>query len=519
MRLNGMIWLQLVIITVINKLLGIVGAVQCPDYASYSQAPHEPLSGGRYNLPYMRPQPLCRSFNSSDLEDIIIDMKNVIKDPDLYRLFENCFPNSLDTAVKWRGTAANNSKEELAFLITGDINAMWLRDSANQMQSYRSFLKASSSSDSLASLYRGVINLQARYINLAPFCNSFQPPVESGLAPTKNQDNPNNVNPPYNADQVFECKYELDSLAAFLEISTNYFEATKDTQFFKDFQWVSAVKTIITTTELLMEGTYASDGSVNKCPYTWNQQSTSGSETLTNGGCGNPVKGDIGLVRSAFRPSDDATIFQFFIPANMMFAGYLSSASKIMAILGTENELADHMNQLSLTIRTAITKYAIVRDATYGDVYAYEVDGFGSINRMDDANIPSLLSAPIIRYSNISDTIYQNTRRYVLSEDNPYFMRGPIINAVGGPHVGPGMAWPMASIVRILTSDDEKEITTALKEIVSSTAGLGLIHESINSFNESRWTRQWFSWANGLLGECLLDLKARKAEILGQSFQ
>lgn len=203
----------------------------------------------------------------------------------------------------------------------------------------------------------------------------------------------------------------------------------------------------------------------------------------------------------------------------MMFASYLSLASKIMAALGTENELADHMNQLSLTIRAAITKYAIVRDATYGDVYAYEVDGFGSINRMDDANIPSLLSAPILRYLNISDTIYQNTRRYVLSEDNPYFMRGPIINAIGGPHVGTGMAWPMASIVRILTSDDDKEIITALKEIVSSTAGLGLIHESINSFNESQWTRQWFSWANGLFGECLLDLRTRKVGILGQSFQ
>lgn len=183
---------------------------------------------------------------------------------------------------------------------------MWLRDSANQLQSYRSILKASSSSESLASLYRGVINLQARYINLAPFCNSFQPPVESGLPPTKNQGNPDNVNPPPNEDQVFECKYELDSLASFLEISSNYFEATKDIQFFRDFQWVSAVKTIITTTESLMKGTYASDGSVNKCPYTWNRQTTSGSETLTNAGCGNPVKGDIGLVRSAFRPSDDA---------------------------------------------------------------------------------------------------------------------------------------------------------------------------------------------------------------------
>ncbi|KAI6246360.1 Meiotically up-regulated protein [Erysiphe necator] len=512
MRLIAVTWFQIVI-TIIT-----VKAQQCPDYALYSQSPHPPLSGGRYNLPYMRPQPACRSFVSADVEDAIKDMKNVIKDPDLYRLFENSFPNSLDTAVKWKGVAANNSKEELAFLITGDINAMWLRDSANQMQSYRSFLKADSSSDSLASLFRGVINLQARYINLAPLCNSFQPPVESGLNPTKDHDT-DTVYPPPDADQVFECKYELDSLAAFLQISTNYYEATQDIQFFKDFQWVSAVQTIITTTESLMKGTYALDGSVNKCPYTWQRQTSSGSETLVNSGCGNPVKGDIGLVRSAFRPSDDVVIHQYLIPANMMFASYLDSASKIVAILGTEDDLADHMHQFSQSIRAAINKYAIVPDAKYGDVYAYEVDGFGSVNRMDDANIPSLLSAPIIRYINKNDVIYQNTRRYVLSKDNPYFMRGPVINAIGGPHVGPGMAWPMASIVNIFTSDNNTEITSALREIVSSTAGLGLIHESINSFDESRWTRQWFSWANGLFGECLLDLKARKLGVLDQSFQ
>lgn len=467
----------------------------------------------------MRPEPACRTFNSSIVEDTITSMQSVIKDPDLYRLFQNSFPNSLDTAVKWKGFAANNSEEELTFLITGDINAMWLRDSANQMQSYLTLLTANSSTDSLASLYRGVINLQSRYVLEAPHCNSFQPPAESGLPAEQNQAIPDDFTPPVSNLTVFECKYELDSLAAFLEISTNYYEATGDIDFFEKFQWVDAINTILDTTQALLIGTYASNGSVNTVPYTWERTTTSATETLDNSGRGNPVQDGTGLVRSAFRPSDDSTIYQLFIPANMMFSRYLDSASNIMAALGGQRNLANHMHNFATSIKSAITAHGIVNDPTYGQVYAYEVDGFGSANRMDDANIPSLLSAPFFGYLNVTDPVYQNTRKFILSSDNPYYMRGPVINAVGGPHAGLGQAWPMASIIRIFTSSDDNEIKTALGEIVSSTDGLGLIHESINSFDQTKWTRQWFSWANGLLGQCLLDLKTRMPEILATSFQ
>jgi meiotically up-regulated gene 157 (Mug157) protein len=186
---------------------------------------------------------------------------------------------------------------------------MWLRDSANQMQSYLSLLKANTSTSSLASLYRGVINLQARYILSAPHCNSFQPPVESGLAPTQNQALPDDFTPPVANTTVFECKYELDSLAAFLEISTNYYQATGDVAFFGKFEWVSAVQMILETTEALLVGTYASNGSVNAVPYTWMRTTTSATETLSNEGRGNPVQEGTGLVRSMFRPSDDAYVF------------------------------------------------------------------------------------------------------------------------------------------------------------------------------------------------------------------
>ena len=369
---------------------------------------------------------------------------------------------------------------------------MWLRDSANQMQSYLPLLNASSANNSLASLYRGVINLQSRYLLKSPFCNSFQPPVESGIAPANNgAATSDQVVPPYDKNFVFECKYELDSLAAFLEVSTNYYIATKDSAFFGKYQWVDAVKAVINAAESMTVPTYASTGSVNTSPYTFQRTTNRASETLENNGLGNPTQSGTGLIRSAFRPSDDATIYQLFIPANMMFSRYLASAAEIVQNLGGNSDLANQMTGLSQSLQVAINKYGIRDDPNHGRIYAYEVDGYGSMNIMDDANIPSLLSAPVYGYLDRNDQVYQNTRKVVLSADNPYFMRGPVINSVGGPHNGPGYAWPMASIARIQTSDNDTEITSTLKELVSSTAGLGLIHESINSSNQKDWTRQW----------------------------
>ena len=350
---------------------------------------------------------------------------------------------------------------------------MWLRDSANQMQSYLPLLNASSN-NSIASLYRGVINLQSRYLLTSPFCNSFQPPVESNIPPADNSAAANDVVvPPYQRTTVFECKYELDSLAAFLEISTNYYAGTQDLGFFSKYQWVQAVQAIMNVAQAMMTPTYSANGSVNTSPYTFTRLTDRASETLENDGVGNPVQGGTGLVRSAFRPSDDATIFQLFIPANMMFSRYLNSTAQIMNAIGGHADLANSMSTLATSIRTAITDHGIIDSPGYGNIYAYEVDGYGGQNLMDDANIPSLLSAPLIGYLDQSDSVYRATRKFILSANDPYFMRGPVINAVGGPHNGPGYAWPMASIVRIFTSDNDTEISDALQEIVSSTDGLG----------------------------------------------
>jgi meiotically up-regulated gene 157 (Mug157) protein len=461
----------------------------CPDYGFYASQRHPPFSEGKYNLPFMRPIEKCRTFKSDDVERKIEQVKKAIRDPDLRRLFENTYPSTLDTAIRWHGKS-NKTGEELTFIITGDIDAMWIRDSANQMQSYLPLLKQSDKLNSIASLYRGVINLQSKYLHASPFCNAFLPPWDTGLPMRMGHIAMDNIMPSADPKYVWECKYELDSIASFLQVSYEYYNATGDADFFGKYGWVKAVNTTLNAAMSMMTPTYGDDGSVLASPYSYTRQTSRATETLSNDGAGNPVSNTTGLVRSAFRPSDDATIHQFFIPANMMFSRYLNSTAPIMAKLN-QTDLANRMSTLATNLRKGIQDHGTVMHNNFGKIYAYEVDGFGSSTIMDDANIPSLLAAPFLGFTTLDDPVYQNTRKLVLSKSNPYYMRGPNISAVGGPHVGPGMAWPMASIVQILTTEDEKEITRTLKEIISTTGGLGLIHEGVNSFDPNKWTRQW----------------------------
>ncbi|KAI1385650.1 glycoside hydrolase family 125 protein [Hypoxylon trugodes] len=499
-----------------SVIIGRVLGDSCPSYSNYALSRNPPLTTGAYKLAYQRPTPECRTFNSSGVEDAITRMKSAIKDEELFRLFENTFPNTLDTAIKWRGVAANNSNEELAFVITGDINAMWLRDSANQIAPYKTVLKKST--DDIASVFRGVINLQARYLIISPYCNAFQPPPESGMKPDSNG-GIYSVTPSYDRDIVYTCNFELDDFGGFLQLSHDYYTATGDVDFFGKFQWIPAVQSILSASEAMRQPTYGPDGKWIRPAYTFQSQTMSASGTLGNNGMGSPVN-DTGMVRSPFRPSDDAAIFDFQIPANMMLSRYLESTAEIAEQLpNAPKSLAREMRDMASEIKAAIQQWGIVKAPNGREVFAYEVDGFGGQNLMDDANVPSLLSAPFLGYLDKEDPIYQSTRAFILSRSNPWWCSGPYINAIGSPHIRPGAAWPMAAIMRVMTTDDDAEIIAAVKEVLSTTDGYGLIHESVDSFTPSSWTRQWFTWANGLFGQMIMDLADRKPHILKESFQ
>ncbi|OTA99030.1 glycoside hydrolase family 125 protein [Hypoxylon sp. CI-4A] len=510
MRSSGVILLS------VSLAIGSAFGQGCPSYSSFSQSRNPPRTSGAYKLASQRPTPGCRTFNSTVVEDAITRLKDTIYDEELFRLFENTYPNTLDTAIRWRGVAANNSDEELAFAITGDINAMWIRDSANQIAPYKMVLK--DKKDDIASIFRGVINLQGRYLIISPYCNAFQPPPESGMSPASNGGQ-YSVTPSYDRSIVFTCNFELDDFGGFLQLSHDYYTATGDADFFGKFQWINAVQSILAASRAMQQPTYDKDGKWVPPAYTFQSQTMSASGTLGNNGFNNPVN-DTGMVRSPFRPSDDSAIYDFQIPANMMLSRYLDSTAKIVDQLpNAPKHLAQEMRDMAGQIREAITHWGVVKAPNGQNIYAYEVDGFGGQNLMDDANVPSLLSAPFLGYLDKDDPTYQATRAFVLSRQNPWWNVGPYINAVGSPHIRPGAAWPMSAIMRAMTTDDETEIVTAIKDVLSTTDGYGLIHESVDTFNPSSWTRQWFTWANGLFGQMIMDLSERKPHLLKQNFQ
>ncbi|MEM1059954.1 MAG: glycoside hydrolase family 125 protein [Verrucomicrobiota bacterium] len=442
----------------------------------------------------LRPPVAERAFTSPALEERRSDVQARIADAELAWLFGNCLPNTLDTTVRHREVAGRPD----TFVITGDIPAMWLRDSTAQVWPY---LRLAGEDPKLARLLAGVLNRQVDCVHLDPYANAFEPDPEalSRWAEDETEMLPG----------VHERKYELDSLCAVLRLSRGYHAATGDAKPF-DQRWREAMDLIVAT--IRREQRAPAEGEAPA--YRFARRDARGTDTLPlRRGTTYPYR-DCGLSRCAFRPSDDSVLLPFLVPANAMAVVELRALARLYREVLGELERAAEAESLAGEIDAAIRTYGTMRHPELGEVYAYEVDGFGSAYFMDDANVPSLLSLPYLGYCPADDPLYQATRRGLLSLQNPFYSEGTAGRGIGGPHVGRGFIWPMAIIMQAMTSQDDAEIRDCLRLLKTTHGGTGWMHETFWLDDPGKFTRKWFAWANTLFGELILELDQTRPELL-----
>ena len=428
-----------------------------------------------------RPPVNKRLFTSKAVEAEIIRVKKLLTNQKLAWMFENCFPNTLETTVHYRTT---DGKPD-TFVYTGDIHAMWLRDSGAQVWPY---VQLANKDPELKKMLEGVIRRQFKCINIDPYANAFNDGAVGGEWMSDLTD----MKP-----ELHERKWEIDSLCYPLRLAYQYWKETGDASIF-DSEWIQAITNILTTfkEQQRKEGVG---------PYKFQRKTERALDTLNNNGLGAPVN-PVGLIVSAFRPSDDATTLQFLVPSNFFAVSSLKKAAEILNVVNKNTSLAKQCTDLAQEVETALKEYATYNHPKYGTIYAFEVDGFGNHLLMDDANVPSLLAMPYLGDVDINDPIYQNTRRFVWSKDNPYFFKGKAGEGIGGPHIGYDMIWPMSIMMKAFTSQDDQEIKSCIKMLMDTDAGTGFMHESFHKDDPKNFTRAWFAWQNTLFGELILKL-------------
>lgn len=447
------------------------------------------MTGAPTTFSSRRPPLEKRKFTSAAVEAKIREVKKSIADPELAWLFENCFPNTLDTTVR---VGVVDGKPD-TFVVTGDIDAMWLRDSTAQVWPY---LPLANDDRPLKSLIEGVVRRQTRCILIDPYANAFN------FGPTGSEwDKDLTAMKP----ELHERKWEIDSLCYPVRLAHGYWKQTGDASCF-DANWRKAAALIVQTFR-------EQQRLHNQGPYHFQRLTEVPGDTLPQNGYGNPTR-PCGLIHSGFRPSDDACIFPFLIPSNLFAVTALGQLEEIYRSELHAAASAQDCASLADQVREALAKYATAVKPQYGEVYAYEADGFGNQLFQDDANVPSLLSLPYLGFAKPDDLLYQRTRKLVLSDDNPYFYRGKAAEGLGGPHSGLNMIWPLGIITRALTSSDQQEIGACLATLKRTHAGTGFMHESFNKDDASKFTRSWFAWANTLFGELILHVHARYPGLL-----
>lgn len=369
------------------------------------------------------------------------------------QLYAQCFLSTIRNDVTF-------TPDGTTYVITGDIGAMWLRDASAQVRPYLFY----AGDPEVRSMLRGVIAREAKDIGIDPYANAF------------NRDY-----------KPVEEKYELDSLLYPIQLAWMYWKSTGDTSVFTPDVKASYEKALA-----LME----LERDHSQSHYRHRQ--------LPDDGAGSPV-GYTGMIWTGFRPSDDPTKYGYLIPDEMFAVSVLAELAEIESLVWHDGAKAQEVLSLHDGVADGINDFGIVYMPKYGYVYAYEVDGLGHSNLMDDANVPSLLSAPYLAYVDASDPIYQNTRRLILSPDNPYFFAGKIASGIGSPHTPKYYVWPLALVMQALTSTDPAEVANVLTELEASDIGDHLLHESFDNDDPTHYTRSNFGWPCSLFSELVID--------------
>lgn len=432
----------------------------------------------------MEPRPL-----SAPLESYMERVTTALGDrPKLAAMFRNCFPNTLATTTQRLADGTTH-------VFTGDIPAMWLRDSTAQVRHY---LPLAAEDASLRETIAGLIRRQFMCILRDPYANAFNREASNqGHKTDVTEHNP----------WVWERKYEIDSLCYPLQLSYLYWKATGDTALF-DATYREVVETILALWRTEQHHRELS-------PYRFERPAYPGMvpcDTLSDGGLGAPV-GPTGMTWSAFRPSDDACTYGYLVPANMFAVVVLGYVSEVATAVLGDAVLAWKAAILKGEIDRGIQEHAIVDHPEFGRMYAYEVDGLGNTLLMDDANVPSLLSIPYLGYARAEDEVYRNTRRFLLSEANPTYYAGRAARGIGSPHTPEDYIWHISLSMQGLTSRDEAEMDALIDTLTATDAGTGYMHEGFHKDDPEQFTRPWFAWSNSLFAEFVVDWLARRGTL------
>ncbi|OAT88286.1 glycoside hydrolase family 125 protein [Candidatus Arthromitus sp. SFB-turkey] len=417
------------------------------------------------------------------IKNLAEEISSHIKDEKLKKLFYNCFINTIETTVIYN--------ENDTFIITGDIPAMWLRDSTSQIEHYLPFINKY---PVLKEFFVGLINRQVKCILIDSYANAFNEEANG-----QKWDNDITKDSPW----VWERKYEIDSLCFPVRLIYKYWKESGDENFFSD-EIKQALETILNLWKIEQNHFENSD-------YSFQRLNCSETDTLCNNGLGNPVA-YTGMTWSGFRPSDDACKYGYLIPSNMFATVVLSYMSEIFEKIYNDLDLKKKALILRDEIENGINKFGIVEHEEFGKIYAYETDGFGNYNFMDDANVPSLLSIPYIGYREIHDEIYQNTRKFILSKNNPYYYEGSFASGIGSPHTPPEYIWHIALSMQGLTTNNKDEINSLVKTLIQCDGNTGFMHEGFHKDNPKKFTRDWFAWSNSLFA----DFIYKKLKEIGQ---